>query len=295
MKVKKINAINPNTEQIKQVRGILDSLKTCDVYGNDETGFSFDRTAIENIFRMTANRTVGDILLRLTVIDSMYSTQMNRRYYALQELAEKLHSLDQKKGLSNLFKVFIEENRDASLFNGKIGGKDFNLFANNYGIGKDASEKGVAVSLISKYAYFETHYEFPIYDSIVCEMYPKIWNYCGFGDKEYKLTIKYNASKMAGDKTIVSFTKAIDDLIIHLGGDISYDNLDRMMWFVGKILRGNLSLILNREKYMWCVENWFKKGKKVPFDITNDDIEKAQFCKNNPRLKAMFKLAMSLS
>ena len=201
---------SPNLNHIKQIKSILDNLKQCDVYSNDVDGFSSDKTAIDNIFKMTSKRTFGDILLRLTVIDSMYSTQMNRRYYALQELAEKLCCLNKTKPLSTLFREFIEKKRDTHLFDGKIGSEKFNLFAEKYGIGKDGSDKGVAVSLISKYAYFETDYGFPIYDSIACEMYPRIWKYCGWKDKTPVLTIKDSCQQMVGDMTIVMFVEAID-------------------------------------------------------------------------------------
>lgn len=281
-------------DHIKQIRSILDRLKEKDVYGDDTGGFSSDKSAIESIFLMTKNRSLPDLVLRLTVIDSMYSTQMNRRYYALQELAEKLYCLNQIKPLPTLFREFIEKKRDTHLFDGKIGSEKFNLFAEKYGIGKDGSDKGVAVSLISKYAYFETDYGFPIYDSIACEMYPRIWKYCGWKDKTPVLTIKDSCQLMVGDKTIVKFVEAIDELIKRLGGNISYDHLDRLLWFVGKIYRGNLSLVLDRKNYEWCTKNWKERDKENNFLIANIDINKAPFCKNNPQLKGMFELAKDL-
>jgi hypothetical protein len=99
---------------------------------------------------------------------------------------------------------------------------------------------------------------------------------------------------MEGDKTIVAYTQAIDDLIKRLGVDISYDHLDRLLWFVGKIIRGNLSLVLNRKSYEWSVEHWFEKddkGNNVVFNIAKANIDDAPFCKNNSRLRAMFELA----
>lgn len=282
------------SDHMKQIRSILDSLKEKDIYGRDTGGFSSDKTAIESIFMMTKNRSLPDIILRLTVIDSMYSTQMNRRYYALQELAEKLYHLNQTKPLSTLFCEFIEKKRDIHLFDGIIESEKFNLFSEKYGIGKDGSDKGVAVSLISKYAYFETDYGFPIYDSIACEMYPRIWKYCGWKDKTPVLTIKDSSQQMVGDDTIVNFVEAIDELIKRLGGNISYDHLDRLLWFVGKIYRGNLSLVVDRENYEWCTKNWKERDKKNNFLIANNDINKAPFCKNNPKLKAMFELARDL-
>lgn len=288
-----------NAAHIKQLRDILNNLKVKDVYADDVDGFSSDKTAIERIFKMTDSGNFGDILLRLTVIDSMYSTQMNRRYYGLQKLAENIRIIEQSKGIKRLCAEFLAQGdcRDARLFDGKANGEHFNLFAEHYGIGKDGSEKGVAVSLISKYAYFETGYGFPIYDSIACEMYPRIWNYCGFGKNVNKLTVKNSDQRMDGDKTIVEYTKAIDDLIVRLGGKISYDHLDRLLWFVGKIIRGNLSLVLDRKSYEWCVDNWFEKnknGNKVKFDVTKVNIDNAYFCHNNSRLKAMFELAQNI-
>lgn len=283
-----------NPEHIKLVRSILDKLKTEDVYCKDKEGFSSDKTAIEQIFDMTKQRNLSDLVLRLTVIDSMYSTQMNRRYYALQELAKKLNCLDQIRPLPLLFKDFIEVNRDTHLFDGKTESGKFNLFTEEYGIGKDGSEKGVAVSLISKYAYFETRYKFPIYDSIVCEMYPRLWKYCGWKDKPPVLTVKDSNQKMVGDKTILSFTNAIDIFIDRLGGDVSYDHLDRLLWFVGKIYRGNLSLVIDHENYVWCTKNWKERDKENNFIIANVNINKTPFCKNNLLLKAMFQLAVNL-
>lgn len=286
-----------NIEHINQICSILDSLKEKDVYDDKTGGFSSDKTAIEAIFKMTRDCSLSNIMLRLTVIDSMYSTQMNRRYYALQELAEKLYCLEKIIPLKVRFKQFLLNKYDTHLFDGQCNSEKFNLFSEKYGIGKDGSDKGVAVSLISKYAYFETSYGFPIYDSIVCEMYPRIWSYCGWNKKDLpKLTVKDSNQQIVGDTTIMAFSKGIDKLITLLGVDTSYDHLDRLLWFVGKIYRGNLSLVLNRENYVWCTKNWpcCAYAKNGNFDIAQVDITELPFCKENPRLKMMFELAAEL-
>ena len=228
--------IGGNAEHICQIRTILDSIKEKDVYSDSADGFLDDKKAIENIFRLTNGSKKEDVLLRLTVIDSMYSTQMSRRYYALDELAEKMvlsHSTNE------LFLKFLKS-YDVSIFNGKDTEKTFNLWGEKYGIGKNGDEKGVAVSLISKYAYFETGLKFPIYDSIACEMYPRIWKYCGWKDKTPKLWVLNDKQQLEGEQTIIAFVKAIDELIMRLGKGITYDHLDRLLWFTGKIYRGNL-------------------------------------------------------
>ena len=276
--------IGGNDEHIRQIREILDSLKKNDVYDYSIEGFIDDKKAIENIFKLTSASKREDVLLRLTVIDSMYSTQMNRRYYALDELAERMVNLHPTE---KLFKDFLKT-YDVNLFNGD----KFNLWGEKYGIGKNGEEKGVAVSLISKYAYFETELQFPIFDSIACEMFPRIWKYCGWKDKAPKLWVLNQEQQMEGKETIITFVKAIDELINRLGGNISYDHLDRLLWFTGKIYRGNLSLVVSREDYEWCVEE--KLIKKGIFDVSQVDISKLSFCKTNTRLKAMFELAKTL-
>ena len=280
------NEIGGNAEHIRQMRDILDRLQDKDVYDYSKEGFIDDKKAIENIFKLTNGSKREDVLLRLTVIDSMYSTQMNRRYYALDELAEKLVHLHPSK---ELFTKFLKT-YDANLFNGD----GFNLWGEKYGIGKKGEEKGVAVSLISKYAYFETEFKFPIYDSIACEMYPRIWKYCGWKDKTPKLWVLNKEQQTDGEKTIVVFVKAIDELINRLGGNISYDHLDRLLWFTGKIYRGNLSLVVSRKDYEWCIKNWPEKDKEGNFDVTKNNLSKAPFYQSNTRLKAMFDLAKTL-
>ncbi len=283
-----------NPEHIGQVCSVFYNLKknnsNCDI----TESFSSVKATIEHVFDMTTQCSLPDILLRLTVIDSMYSTQMNRRYYGLQELAEKLYCLNQNNKLSDLFREFIHGDHDVHLFDGQTDNELFNLFSEKYGIGKDGEDKGGAVSLISKYAYFDTHYGFPIYDSIVCEMYPRLWRYLGWKDKPPILTIK-DGSRIVGDATIVAYVKAIDIMIERLGGNISYDRFDRLMWFVGKIFRGNLSLVLSRKDYEWCTKNWLTISEKNKgFDITKVDINNAPFCRSNVQLKDFFNLAKNI-
>ena len=280
--------IGGDVEHIRQIRGILDSLKEKDVYSGSAEGFIDNKNAIVNIFKLTNSSKVEDALLRLTVIDSMYSTQMNRRYYALDELADKMVRTHSS---SELFLDFLN-NYDTTLFNGGEGKKSFNLWGEKYGIGKDAKDKGAAVSLISKYAYFETGLKFPIYDSIVCEMYPRIWKYCGWKDKIPKLWALNKNLQLEGEQTIITFVKAIDELIRRLGGNISYDHLDRLLWYTGKIYRGNLSLVISRKDYIDCVDKKLIKGGI--FDVSQVDISKLSFCKTNSRLKALFELAKTL-
>ena len=242
----------------------------------------------------------------------MYSTQMSRRYYALDELADFLAKLSEgKQGkLRQMFLDFAKDpEKNLSLFDFTFKEKKEeikkNLFSESYGIGKDGQDKGVAISLISKYAYFDTKFQFPIYDSIACEMYPLVWTHCGFAKKNMPRLIHQNkGGRVIGCKTLVEYTKAINLLIRKLDSkDLDYDLLDRFLWFVGKIRRGNLSLVLSREEYEFTMDlhpahtikslstNGKEKTTTEYFNIEKVDIHKLKYLKKNPLLKKFFELA----
>lgn len=251
------------------------------------SSYSFNKQSIKNLFKQTNEDTEEDILLRLTVIDSMYSTQMNKRYYGLEDLANAMYTLKTEKGCS-MAKLFIDfaKTPDVSIF-GYSGG---NLLENNYGIGKDGEQKGTAVSLISKYAYFATEYQFPIFDSIVCETLPSL---CGYLGVELECMSKYS---LKGD--ITAFVKAINEFFHKMKIDICYDSFDRLVWFVGKIRRGNLSLILSKDEYLgWTKIHKIENEEDVVFDITKDsygDISTFLNPKNKDLMEQFFKIAKEL-
>ena len=234
----------------------------------DKSGYSLNKATILKVFKATNTYTTDDILARLTLIDSMYSTQMSRRYYGLEELAVALADVHNRKKLEEAFLDFLKD-KDLKPFELRNSKKvSTNLFIEQYGIGKNGEDKGKAVSLISKYAYFETKFKFPIYDSIVREMYPRVWNYCGFPKSEM-LEFKNN--------DMIRFVEMINSMISKLNSTyVNYDSLDRVLWYVGKIYRGNLSLVLSREEYDAFAEKYTKTedGKKVfAFDIATVDLK----------------------
>ncbi len=264
---------------------VRNALKLIEENIDESSSYASDKNAIAMIFKTLPMESSKDVynntLVKLTVIDSLYSTQMSRRYYGLDELARLLAALQSNNDLS---KVFID------LAAGKIksGDKIFehdkkNLFTEKYGIGKDGGDKGTAVSLISKYAYFLTDYKFPKYDSIAREMYPRIWKYCGF---------KESCPSAVELKSLDGFIKGINTLMDKLSIK-SYDTIDRLLWTVGKIMRGNLSLVLTMEEYQDL-----RKKELIGsdgFDPAETDLRKLTFLQKKPLLNAMFGLAKELS
>lgn len=248
---------------IKSLQTILCSIKQSNMSGD---GYSVDKKAIRRVFDLTDGSRTEDVMARLALIDGMYSTQMNRRYYPLEDLAGILVALEKKAPLKDAFIGFTKD-LDTSRFD---VGKE-NLWSKGYGIGKDGKSKGAAVSLISKYAYFETGYKFPIYDSIACEVLPLLWPIVMGNDDVPELTIKNSKQQMMGNETIVSFITAINMLKEKLGADADYDTLDRLMWYTGKMLRGNFSLVFSKEEYI----EWTNVAKKVGITFNNEGLATA--------------------
>ena len=283
---------------IKEITDLLSDIQAGTLFDNS---YSSDKMAIKRLFSKTnENKEAEDILLRLTVIDSMYSTQMNRRYYALEDLAKAMFDVQAKKGrlLKDLFLDFTKC-PDASMFDYSEG----NLFGNKYGIGKHGEQKGVAISLISKYAYFTTDYKFPIFDSIVCETLPCLLRYLGFSELECPM-VKYNdKEQIIGDETMSLFVTTINTTITTLNGwaqnPVSYDALDCLLWFVGKIRRGNLSLVLSKEEYLQHIKYLENQkgggGKLTEFDIAKiNETELSSMPFVKPKLVPLFLLAKRL-
>lgn len=221
---------------------------------SQKTGYVVDKEVIKNQFLLKDNTDYKNIYARLALIDSLYSTQMTKRYYGLGELAEVLSVINNgKDNITHLFcefaadpkgyKEYFSYNKsDVKYFvDGREG--DSNLFDEGFGLGKISGEdKGKALSLITKFAYFDTGFQFPIYDSIVKDVLPMISSHLGWDEL---------AGKMPED--IVDFIERLNSfkekLSKEIKRDLSYDELDQLLWHVGKVLRSNLSLILSMSDY----------------------------------------------
>jgi len=291
---------------VDKIKYLFEILKTQDTV---HSSFAVDKQTIEKVFSTTDQSTKEGVLARLTLIDSLYSTQMGKRYYGLDELAEVISSFSNLKSAVKEFLLSY----DSSVFSVdvKVGGsiltrlikgkRVVSLFDEKYGIDKDGDDSGIAISLITKYLYFLTNGGFPIYDSIAVSILPKLWLYCGFDPKEMpslKTSLKPGDDNYGND-IIIRFVKAINAFLNKIGkaGDPKmYDYLDRILWFTGKICRGNLSLIIDREQYenlakltreKNCVDNFV-------FNIADADLSELAFLEDNPILNELFILAKEI-
>lgn len=191
---------------------------------NQETRYQANKNIIQDIFKTSSVLSKDTILFRLTIIDSYYSTQMSKRLYGLEDLAEALNNFkndDELRSEANKFLVNPKE--------GKIKA----LFEATYGFDKQAKNRKKAISLLSKYLYFLLNYKFPIYDNL--------------GLASYKLLAK---NKFFKKKTIKESNYF--ELMITLNKDSGINNferLDNFLWLLGKIKEGSFSIIMNKEKY----------------------------------------------
>jgi hypothetical protein len=199
------------------------------------TNYIRSKQIISDIFKIYRCNRFETIIFRLTIIDSYYSTQMNKRFFGLDDLANRLTEVaNNDETLQSMCLEFISN----TIINNGI--KD--LFNGKYGIRKTGQNVGQAASLISKYLYFLTEYKFPIYDNLVKISYLLVKN------KYPQLSIpdinkKFDNSYFEKIKQLNIVTKTYD-----------YNKLDNLLWLIGKLTKGSLSVILNKDRYLQLID-----------------------------------------
>lgn len=214
---------------------------------NSNTKYSKDKCSITGYFNQFDDKYSIDIIeSQLTIIDSYYSTNMLRRYYGIEDIAASILKIsNDKQELIQLFSSFLD--------NPSKEDDVYKLFVGIYGCNKLGYPFGKAFSLISKYAYFLLEYQFPIYDSIAIEVYPLI-----------------TGNPLNED--IIEYISDMKQLNVK-SGICDYNRLDNLLWLIGKINRGNYSLLLPKDKYLNLVTK-FKidretKSNKIDEKIFN--------------------------
>ena len=222
---------------------------TGDLYG-------IHRKLIEDIFNAPVYD-LNQIMLRLTVIDSFYSTNAKYSYFSILEMAEAIWDLGTENDAQEYFYSLVK------------GGKDYKgLFSKHYGIKKNLSRGDMMMSLLSKYAYYALLKDkkkyplgFPIYDRLVRNFYPKVCKLLGL-----KSSMPRNTSI---EDYILSMDKLRKALFINsalFNGLQQYDILDAYLWRMGKFEEGNLSLLLCRCDYEMFVNNLGLKSVSSNFE-----------------------------
>ena len=188
--------------------------------------YAKEKAFISRCFQIEVESQFDKVKLRLHLIDSLYSTQMSKRYYGIEELAEALSKYTDKELITEANKLV---NREDSEILQKI-------FGEKYGYNSNGKKEKKAVSLISKYLYFLTGYQFPIYDSLVKIAYPKVI-------KEFNIETGY--SKI----TDANFVQALSALN-QLSGINDFEKLDNFLWYSQKVENNSFSLIYSKKEHL---------------------------------------------
>lgn len=253
-----------NANYQKEVLCVMQAI-ACDIQrelgivGNNPTGVSGyvqQREVINRVFQRTTGNgySLLGIIQRLTVIDSLYSTNARFSYYSIEQLAAKIYGIGSEQAVADYFDGIAR------------GGKDtWKLFSAHYGIRKNLENGGLLMSLVSKYAYYVLLQDaatyplgFPIYDSLVVSVISKVKLRKYFEVDKGKIVPKNLQAP-----SIEDFVATIDKVRVKLLGNTAtlfdelqqFDILDAYLWRMGKLDKGNYSLLLTYDDYCTFVGN----------------------------------------
>lgn len=242
----------------------------------NEQQFSYvqQRAMINQIFATTSgnNYNIQSIMLRLIVIDSLYSTNAAYSYFSFEKMANAIKELGNEKESAEYF---------YSIAKGENAGKG--LFSEKYGIRKNLKDGSKQMSLMSKYAYYvllqnpkEYPLGFPIYDSLAIKMYP---NVC----KKVSIIEPQKITESTSIKKYIELLNTLREKIFsntNLFNEYQqYDLLDAYLWRMGKLDEGNYSLLFNENDYKRFItnlglsaENIENYGKHISDVVNNDNL-----------------------
>ena len=227
------------------------------------------------------------IILRLVVLDSLYSTNATYSHFTFDEMAGKIWDLGhtEKNARDYFYQIACGKSDDKKLFSTK------------YGVRKNLDEGGKQMSLMSKYAYYTLMADkgnyplgFPIYDRLAKASYKKL-------DKHIKLKKSKNI-----EGNIEEYVGAMDELRQFIfdntnqlfNGYQQFDILDAYLWRMGKFSSGNLSLMMEKADYKQFIKNLgFDNKSKEDILLMFSSITKDDNYFNKAVLKKMQQIGAS--
>ena len=226
---------------------------------DDVSGFSSDFELVKEVFGCSNKGgccnviTKNDIMRQLVVIDSLYSTNINRmRVFALEEICDDIWDLCHNgNGTYGLAALTLQINATQNLQPTVVS-----LFTKPYGYIK-GDKAGKAPSLISKYLFFATiacpvdAWGFPIYDSIVNDLLRKVQRFLGI-----QVTPNMNDydidTYIAGLKSIIDALETNAPSLWNNLPVLKFQLLDYFMWHIGKAGKESYSLLLSKHEVKTC-------------------------------------------
>lgn len=233
-----------------------------------ESTYSLDRNVILDLFdpKHYVNSQIDPMLVvqRLALIDLFYSTNLNRySQFGLYKLAERIIELSKDNSGCAYDKILALKAQDfvnnpsheheicAMLFDRQFG---YQITIDNKGDddNENNDEKRNAVSIISKYLYFLLEAQqcpigFPIFDSIVRKLLPKIARKIGISKTTADEAI--NANSLKDIVNYVDCIKQVASQVIVTSYHMSqFGALDFALWRIGKVGNMSFSLLLNEKE-----------------------------------------------
>jgi len=214
-----------------------------------------NRDLIKSLFNPAIPYNVDVVYKRLVVIDSLYSTNMNQRYYGIEDMANTIYALSPS---DNRLRDLVRNFRDTLFLRGFSAvylhpiTATFNM---SYGIHKNLAPAGSAMSLLSKYFYYLLLTDpseiigFPIYDSLASYMYPIVCKYVYASGTPRKIVSVKTINHLC-DYFLALNQLRISIGISSIGGSLQeFDLLDAYLWRMGKFSGNNFSLLLDKTDY----------------------------------------------
>jgi hypothetical protein len=194
---------------------------------NSETQYLSNKTIISTLFKNQVSNDFESVVKnRITIIDSYYSTQMSKRLYGIDQLANEIAKYSDDILKSETIKFLNNPNKQCIIKS---------LFKNEYGIDKSGKPFGKAISLISKYLYFLNEGKFPIYDSLALISFKLLQNSNIIEDS--KTVNEYNYFEYVKNFNVISNIN-------------NYEKLDNLLWLMGKISKGSFTILMDINKYL---------------------------------------------
>ncbi len=229
---------------------------------DDVSGFSSDFELVKEVFGCPVQGgccktiTKNDIMRQLVVIDSLYSTNINRmRVFALDEICEDIWNLcDNGNGVHGLGILTSKINATQAL-----GSALASLFTKSYGYIRGA-QAGKAPSLISKYLFMATlacpadGWGFPIYDSIASNLLRKVQRFLGISVTPV-MDVSDIDTYIAGLKSIIDALESNNLALWSNLPVLKFQLLDYFLWHIGKAGKKSYSLLLSRKEVQTCYSN----------------------------------------
>lgn len=207
---------------------------------NSETQYLSNKDIISILF---IDKPINDfesiVKNRITIIDSYYSTQMSKRLYGIDELANNIAQYSDDT-LKTETTQFLNNPNEVSILS--------SLFLKEYGIDKSGKPFGKAISLISKYIYFLNDGNFPIYDSLAIDSY-----------KLLKKNSLITTITTINEDNYFDYIKRLNS-VTNIN---DYEKLDNLLWLIGKLSKGSFSILMNKSKYESLIKDLSVKLKSV--------------------------------